>query len=246
VNISFNPTSYRALIEKALSTKFTILPMQDAITSKSDPVLLLRHDIDFSLEYAVQMAELENELGISSTYFVIPENEFYDPFSDIGKEQIQHMQNLGHEIGLHYDTSKYNPEEYEKDFTKDMQMLSDLIGEQVSSAAQHDPTNSLHLNIENLITNEAYSEKIRSQFAYVSDSSMQWREKTPLDLIEEGKSFQFLSHPIWWFANGETQADKISAIANISPEKCTKAIDNLNRALEKRAELDNKFKKEHG
>jgi hypothetical protein len=245
MNIEFNSSSYSALLEKAASHGFSVEPMREAVKSDKNPIMLLRHDIDFCLEYAVQMAELENELGISSTYFAIPENEFYDPFSEDGKRQVKRLQELGHEIGLHYDTSKYNSEEYEKDFTKDMQKLSDLIGEEVSSAAQHNPTNSLHLNIEQLVPNEAYSEKIRSQFAYVSDSSMQWREKTPLDLIEEGKSFQFLSHPIWWFAAGQTQAEKIQSIPNAAPEKCTKAIDNLNIALEKRTELDTKFKKEH-
>jgi hypothetical protein len=38
---------------------------------------------------------------------------------------------------------------------------------------------------------------------------MAWRKTTPLDLIAQGVDMQFLSHPIWWMAEGENQADKI-------------------------------------
>ena len=33
--------------------------------------VILRHDIDFSLESAVRLAEVERESGVSSTYFVL-------------------------------------------------------------------------------------------------------------------------------------------------------------------------------
>ena len=33
--------------------------------------VVMRHDIDYSLQKSVELAELENQLGIQSTYFVL-------------------------------------------------------------------------------------------------------------------------------------------------------------------------------
>ena len=57
---------------------------------------------------------------------------------------------------------------------------------------------------------EAYSDEIRCEFEYVSDSSMTWRDRTPIDLINAGTSFQFLAHPVWWICDGDNQKAKLN------------------------------------
>ena len=46
--------------------------------------LLLRHDVDLSLDAALRMAELEAEAGATATYFLMTESVFYNLASKEG------------------------------------------------------------------------------------------------------------------------------------------------------------------
>ena len=46
---------------------------------KSKKFLILRHDVDFSLDYALQMAQKEAQNKIRSTYFILLHSPFYNP-----------------------------------------------------------------------------------------------------------------------------------------------------------------------
>ena len=63
--------------------------------------LLLRHDVDLSLEAALAMAELEAELGAAATYFLMTRSEFYNLASPSGEAAIERLRRLGHRVGLH-------------------------------------------------------------------------------------------------------------------------------------------------
>ncbi|MDQ3817051.1 MAG: hypothetical protein M3362_05100 [Acidobacteriota bacterium] len=63
---------------------------------RSDNVYL-RHDVDDRIDCAVQMAELEAELGVASTYFMLDTADyFYRSF-----DKMRYIQSLGHEVGWH-------------------------------------------------------------------------------------------------------------------------------------------------
>jgi len=59
-------------------------------------ILLLRHDIDFDLESAERMAEVEHEMGISSCYMIMTTCPFYDIREHAAK--LKQIQQLGHLI----------------------------------------------------------------------------------------------------------------------------------------------------
>ena len=71
---------------------------------KSKKFLILRHDVDFSLDYALKLAKKEAKNEIKSTYFILLHGEYYNPFDKKNTKIIKEISNLGHEIGLHYDT----------------------------------------------------------------------------------------------------------------------------------------------
>lgn len=60
------------------------------------PCIVLRHDVDRSLKNALAMAKLEQEYGISSTYYFRYPNTF-------NSKVIEQIYSLGHEIGYHYE-----------------------------------------------------------------------------------------------------------------------------------------------
>ena len=68
----------------------------------------LRHDVDFDIESAYDMAVEENRLGICSTYYILRTDTASFSWSkkgaaDRGIKMMKIMQDMGHEIGLHYD-----------------------------------------------------------------------------------------------------------------------------------------------
>jgi len=58
---------------------------------------ILRHDVDRRPQNALRMAELENGLGITSTYY------FRYPYT-FRPEVVSKIAGMGHEIGYHYET----------------------------------------------------------------------------------------------------------------------------------------------
>src|SRR5439155_2531726 len=63
--------------------------------------LLLRHDVDLSLNAAVRLAELEAEAGARATYFLMTESVFYNLDSEEGREAVERLRALGHRVALH-------------------------------------------------------------------------------------------------------------------------------------------------
>ena len=64
--------------------------------------LIWRHDLDLSLNRAKILAQIEQKLGICSTFFINPRSEFYNLFEKSQKSIISDIIDLGHKIGLHF------------------------------------------------------------------------------------------------------------------------------------------------
>ena len=63
--------------------------------------MILRHDVDLSLDAALRMAELEAEAGAAATYFLMTGSVFYNLGSPEGERALGRLRELGHRVGLH-------------------------------------------------------------------------------------------------------------------------------------------------
>lgn len=75
--------------------------------NENEKTVILRHDVDMSLEAALRMAMLEREMDIHSTYFILISSDVYNAFSKRSVEYIHKIKGAGHDIGLHFDEKKY-------------------------------------------------------------------------------------------------------------------------------------------
>lgn len=67
---------------------------------KNEPNLItLRHDVDYSLDLALEMAWLEYEYGFRATYYILHTQDYVHDKDFIDK--CRQIQKLGHEIGVH-------------------------------------------------------------------------------------------------------------------------------------------------
>ena len=70
MDCSFNRQHYAEILETALEHGYRFIPYESLSTvAPGQRVCILRHDIDYMPEWAVPMAEMEADLGISATYF---------------------------------------------------------------------------------------------------------------------------------------------------------------------------------
>ena len=67
--------------------------------TKDKSEILWRHDVDLSLERALDLAKIEAIEGIKATYFILLHSEFYSPFEKKSAQIIRQILELGHKIG---------------------------------------------------------------------------------------------------------------------------------------------------
>jgi len=191
--------SYSHYIETLTEIKKTH-NFTDFRNSSSNDVIL-RHDVDSSLELALKIGKIENELSISSTFFILFHSELYNPFSPSSSKIISQILRLGHDIGLHYNGSlisqiKKKPSDVIK---SEIEALEEHFETSIAVISAHDPGISKKLEIElpKGVVN-AYSKKYTVQRKYLSDSVQNWREGCFCKHYKNNDSMQVLTHPIWW------------------------------------------------
>jgi len=174
--------------------------------------LILRHDVDFSLEYALKLAKKEKQWGIKSTYFILIHGEYYNPFDKKNTKIIRQISNLGHEIGLHYDTSFF-PKSSKKEIEliiNEIKMLETITDTKITSVSQHIPseTREIFVNLRENGLMDSGDFEITEQVKYISDSGHYWREGCMCKHVKKFDKLQILTHPIWW-VNKLDKRDKI-------------------------------------
>jgi hypothetical protein len=182
--------------------------------STHDPIILLRHDIDFSTEQGLKMAKIEADLGIKSTFFLLFSSPFYNLLDDDNIHIVRQIRELGHEIGLHYDVSiieKGNKRDPLSLLNAQASILGELSGCNISSIAMHNPSISGNDIFRNTDYMNVYDDKFVKNMAYFSDSCMAWRN----DFIEHlalnnfPSRIQLLIHPILWSEKELNRWDKL-------------------------------------
>ncbi|MBV9863535.1 MAG: hypothetical protein JO267_15460 [Alphaproteobacteria bacterium] len=109
--------SYRELVRFPLQYGLAARLFRDyARDSSAGNIMLLRHDVDHSLDNATMLAEIDAALGIASTFFMLPPGDYNKTENYYGRivdGQIRHAPGffercraiaaMGHEIGIHND-----------------------------------------------------------------------------------------------------------------------------------------------
>lgn len=168
---------------------------------------ILRHDIDTSIEKAVCLAELEHELGVRSTYFVLLTSDFYNVASKRSMDGLHRIQEAGHDIGLHFDEMAYpesagKPDQVKAHIIHETEIFGSLLGTPVRTISYHRPSKEIldaELEIPGLIN--SYGKVFFRGYKYLSDSRRRWREPV-LDIIRsmEYDRLHILTHAFWYSA----------------------------------------------
>lgn len=212
----FNLREYHIILRMLLDKAYRFVDYDNVL--HQDRSIVLRHDIDMSLEYALPVAEIEHQLGITSCYFLLLTSEFYNPLTSKAQSAITKIRAFGHEIGLHFDASIY-PKDFSIDdlslaAEKECELLSQISRKSVRYISFHRPVKALQGVGEGFAQRiNTYEKRFFETMGYCSDSQGAWRFGHPLDhsAILEGKQLQLLTHPIWWTL-GEKMTDNLEKL----------------------------------
>ena len=247
----FSPTAYAMVLEKARELGFKVGPVPEIRAKLPQRYLSLRHDIDFSIEYALDMAVLERELGVQSTYYVMVSSNFYNALCKTSIEQLSTIIEMGHDVGLHWDARRTNRPGDTKTLevlAKEIDLLQDALGTRIQHISQHEPTSSPLTEIKLPEILEAYQPVLDGTFDYISDSTMTWRDQSIFEKLETSRGLlQFLAHPLWWMTQSASFDGKLSEFVSSAGNKTANLIgqykDYSSVVLDERKALDDNFRK---
>ncbi|MGH3104587.1 MAG: hypothetical protein ACRDN6_10895 [Gaiellaceae bacterium] len=165
--------------------------------------LFLRHDVDLSLEAAVELAELEAEAGARATYFLMSRSIFYNLWSPVGEHTLARLRGLGHRIGLHAVYPRVD--------------LDDRFDPVL---AWHNPDPEfMRAPVEGAAN--VMEDRYFAPERYRSDSNRHWRSGCPHEELRAGafEWLQLLVHPEIWVYSGSTMRETMLAMLDAERER---------------------------
>jgi hypothetical protein len=172
--------------------------------------VLLRHDVDLSLDAALRMAELERECGATATYFLMTESVFYNLDSEHGRAVLGELRRLGHAVGLHAVYPRAS---------RDERFDAVLAWHNPDSEYVHEPVSGF-VNV----MQPPWFTKGR----YRSDSNQHWREGCPHEELARGdfEWLQLLAHPEIWVYEGETMRQTMESMLDVRRAELLEQLAN--------------------
>ena len=193
MSCDFSLAHYRELLRAATSGGYRFAGF-DRNPQAGD--LILRHDVDLSLEGALAVAEAEAGEGAWSTWFLMTRSNFYNLDSAVGEQAIARLRELGHRIGHH------------------------AVYPQVDLDERFDPVVAWHnpdpefMQAEIPGADNVMSARFFDPEHYRSDSNQHWRRGCPHTELAAGafEWLQLLTHPEIWAFEGATMRESMESM----------------------------------
>jgi hypothetical protein len=201
---AFTFKHYRRIVETGLESGYRFIGFEDlaAVRDHVPYLCLLRHDCEGDLAAALRLGEIENELGVKSTYFVQLRSPLYNVLSTPQARFVKRLLELGHGLGLHFDERSYvyaSTDELAARVDEERDILKGEFGVPVHVVSFHQPSPMVLENELKLRCLNTYDRTDMRGVGYLSDSNWRWRQ----DPIQAFRShthphLQLLLHPECW------------------------------------------------
>ena len=245
--MEFKP-SYQVYRQIIRDMKATGKAMSYPEAFNKDEFVIMRHDVEFSLDRAYQLSLVESEENFCSTYFVQFTNNSYNAFSKRNIDIIHDMADRGHTIGLHYHLNGQKDPVSVRDGVRDqMRIMSEMLEMPINIYSFHRPVKEVYYyNISIPHTINAYSshffsyaetidENTKLDVKYIADSKHRWNYGYPdYDTLMKHKKVQLLIHPFSWT---EVGYDNYENFVHLIDEKNNELIDTLTNEFQRFREV---------
>lgn len=185
------------------------------------PGLIVRHDIDLSLERAVAVGAVEAEVGVAATFLVMVDSPLYDLDSTAARIALATLVRQGHDVGLHMDLGPRGEraglqlEDVQPEIEACRDRLQAVLGDDVRSISFHRPADPLVAALAPVADVcgmvNAYAAPLMR--CYLADSAGAWRHGDPRPVLRNPpcETVQLLVHPFWWGDEHLSAADRLEA-----------------------------------
>jgi len=216
-SLEFTYDWYRALLDRLQHEGYAFRTFSEAVESNT---VLLRHDVDLSIEKALTTARIEAERGIEATYCVLLTSPLYNPLEGAVRDKLQAIESLGHEVALHFSTHEYwddRPADgaIESKVEAEREILGTVLEQTPRTVSFHIPPKWVLDRSFDGFTN-TYDPAYFSDIEYVADSGQRWRDSTP-SVTDLSSTVQILTHPGLW---GETDRQFEECVDRNVTEAC--------------------------
>lgn len=206
----------------------------------TDKFAIMRHDVEYSVERAYELARVESSMDFTSTYFFQWTNNSYNILSRKNKDLIKDIHERGHNIGLHFALNGMTDmEQIRSQILKEIRILNELFGFTIDTFSIHRPSKDVlreNIKLPGIINayqdefftfGENVTEKSEVEVKYLSDANHIWRYGYPDEKnILSYDRVQILTHPFAWCKEGYDNFDNYKALVN---EKYAELIDSIDR-----------------
>ena len=111
-----------------------IVSVDKYLSKNSDiPRVIIKHDVEYDIDMAVAIGEIESKKGISSTFY------FQFDVAISSPDKVMYLKSLGHDIGYHYDVLDENNGDFDKALSQFRDHLESFskIGIEIKSVCPH-------------------------------------------------------------------------------------------------------------
>jgi hypothetical protein len=180
--MDFSLKKYEQVLTTIVDNHIKVYTICSWLVNAPESGICIRHDIDRKPQNALKMAILENKYKIFTTYYFRVTKNSYN------KDIISRIQNLGHEIGYHYEDlslANGNIEKAKFFFLQHLEMFRKLY--KIETIAMHGRpySNFNNIDILNYINLQAFGIKGDASISidysnafYFTDTGRSWSKKS--------------------------------------------------------------------
>jgi hypothetical protein len=207
VSCAFDLDHYRELLDAASVGGYRWAGFD---ASPEPGVVILRHDVDLSLDAALAVADVEAEAGAWSTWFLMTRSVFYNLASAEGVQAIARLRGLGHRVAHHAVWPDVDLDERFEPVVAWHNPDPEYMREPIAG-------------VTNVMTEPWFDPE-----HYRSDSNQHWRNGCPHEALERGELewLQLLTHPEIWAYPGATMGETMQAFLDADRERRLEHLRN--------------------
>lgn len=205
-----------------------------------DQFIIMRHDVEFSVDRAFALSKLELSMDFTSTYFFQWTNNSYNILSKRNMDMIKYMHERGHVIGLHFALNGLTDMELiRKQIMQEINVLSEMLGFEIMEFSIHRPSADILREdirlpgIINAYQDEyfTFAEKVtpetKLEVKYISDAQHRWNYGIPdRETLLAHDKVQILTHPYSWTKKGYDNLENFRTLIQERNEELLDTIDN--------------------
>lgn len=201
---------YTAALRAFRGAGYAVTGFAEFLVDPQPKHLILRHDLDNSLEQALRVARLDADSDCRSTFFVRVHARGYNLLSLPSLKAIREIESMGHAVELHLEGGFSDVFGGDNDSWADRQrtVFEAAVDRELHGFSLHEPARMGNLDFADRllerwggpVTYHAYESRfMMPKMKYLSDSSGHWREGHFALWVDTVPQLQVLTHPFWWF-----------------------------------------------